>query len=253
VQFQRVVEARRRRARATSRRRSFTWASVSTTCASTSRRSLSSTRSSIGGGTLYFGSTLQWLAQLASQLPEPADIIRRVGRYGADQLKQFNNNDRGPLQPAPLSDGPREVPTTAAFDEASPLRQVQRKGSTFYVQARSSWASRTCATTARSPRSTRLPRIQDALDEGVQGVEDVGRMRDLAWLERARLYYSTRHYDSAVEAWNRVNVDSEYWLDALFESRGRTSSQQDYARALGNIHTLNSPYFNTRSTPRRLC
>src|SRR5688500_16597895 len=47
--------------------------------------------SQLGKGHLYFDQTLQWLAQLASQLPEPAGIIEKVGRYDVGQLEQFNN------------------------------------------------------------------------------------------------------------------------------------------------------------------
>jgi hypothetical protein len=77
-------------------------------------------------------------------------------------------------------------------------------------------------------------------------------MADLAWMELARIYYSTQHYDSAVEAWNRVDVASEYWLDALFEESWAFFLQQDYARALGNIHTLNSPFFANAYYPEAL-
>ena len=33
-----------------------------------------------GNGHIYFRQTLQWLAQLSRELPEPADIISLVGR-----------------------------------------------------------------------------------------------------------------------------------------------------------------------------
>ena len=52
-----------------------------------------------GQGHNYFGQTLQWLAQLATQLPEPAGIIEKVGRYGADQLEQFNTAESSGRSP----------------------------------------------------------------------------------------------------------------------------------------------------------
>jgi tetratricopeptide (TPR) repeat protein len=91
-----------------------------------------------------------------------------------------------------------------------------------------------------------------AIEEGVEGVEDEDRMADLAWLELARIYYSTRHYDSAIESWNHVDVDSEYWLDSLFEESWAYFLQQDYPRALGNIHTLNSPFFTNAWYPEAM-
>jgi tetratricopeptide (TPR) repeat protein len=40
---------------------------------------------------LKFNETLLWLSKLATQLPEPADIIERVGKYKNDQVARFNN------------------------------------------------------------------------------------------------------------------------------------------------------------------
>jgi outer membrane protein assembly factor BamD (BamD/ComL family) len=205
-----------------------------------------------GNRHLYFPSTLQWLAQLASQLPEPADIIRRVGRYSAEQLGQFNNNESRNLYNQLLYLLGRSKYNDGNFDEAIALfRQVQRN-SRFYIQARFFEGISHVRAHRAQPAVEAFREIQRALDEGVQGVEDPSRMADLAWLELARIYYSTRHYDSAVEAWNHVDVDSEYWLDSLFEESWAYFLQQDYARALGNIHTLNSPYFVNAFYPESL-
>src|SRR5262249_12364574 len=40
---------------------------------------------------LKFNETLLWLSKLATQLPEPADIIERVGKYKTEQISRFNN------------------------------------------------------------------------------------------------------------------------------------------------------------------
>ena len=50
-----------------------------------------------GTGHLFFDQTLQWLAQLASQLPEPAGIIEKIGRYDLSQIEQFNNGEATPI------------------------------------------------------------------------------------------------------------------------------------------------------------
>ena len=82
-------------------------------------------------------------------------------------------------------------------------------------------------------------------------------MRDLAYLSMARTYYSAsvrlddnnaptidaNKLSAAVKYWNRVDVGSEYWLDALFEESWAYFMAGDYPHALGNIHTIESPYF----------
>ncbi len=205
-----------------------------------------------GNAHLYFRATLQWLAQLASQLPEPADIIRRVGRYPTEDLDQFNNNENRVLFNQLLFLMGRSKYKDGAYDDAITLfRRVQRN-SPFYVQARFFEGISHVNARRSQPAVEAFREVLHSLEEGVEGVEDEDRMGDLAWLELARLYYSTRHYDAAVESWNHVDVDSEYWLDALFEESWAYFLQQDYPRALGNIHTLGSPFFTTAWYPESL-
>src|SRR5688572_15185483 len=40
---------------------------------------------------LKFAETLLWLSKLATQLPEPADIVERVGKYTGDAVGRFKN------------------------------------------------------------------------------------------------------------------------------------------------------------------
>ena len=57
---------------------------------------------------------------------------------------------------------------------------------------------------------------------------------------------------AAVKYWNRVDVASEYWLDALFEESWAYFLQQDYPRALGNIHTLREESWTRPCTLSRI-
>ena len=205
-----------------------------------------------GPSHLYFNATLQWLAQLATQLPEPADIVRRVGRYSTDQLRQFNNNESRNLYNQLLYLMGRSKYRDGQYDDAIALfRQVQRT-SRYYVHAKFFEGISQVNARRSQPAVEAFREVLHALDEGVEGIEDEDRMADLAWLELARIYYSTRHYDSAIESWNHVDVDSEYWLDALFEESWAYFLTQDYPRALGNIHTLHSPYFRNAWYPEAM-
>lgn len=80
----------------------------------------------------------------------------------------------------------------------------------------------------------------------------------------ARTYYSSsiqldaetnapnvneKKLSAAVKNWNEVAEQSEYWLDALFEESWAYYMAGDYPRALGNIHTLESPYFPSSFFP----
>ena len=50
----------------------------------------------------------------------------------------------------------------------------------------------------------------------------------------------------------RSNPDSEYWLDALFEESWAFFLADEFSRAMGNVHTLFSPYFEDSFYPEAL-
>lgn len=215
----------------------------------------------------YFGETLQWLAQLATQLPEPAGIIERVGRYGVDQLDQFNTAQSAGLYNHLIYLMGRYKYQQLEFDEAISLFQRVDRQSDHYVYARFFEGISHVRLRRAQPAIQAFRAIIEAIDEGVEGVEDTQRMRDLAWLSLARVYYTAsnrtdpdtgerqidgRLLGNAVEAWNRIDTGSEYWLDALFEESWAFFLADEYARALGNIHTLYSPYFDDAYYPEAL-
>ncbi|HJK90698.1 MAG TPA: hypothetical protein RMH85_03235 [Polyangiaceae bacterium LLY-WYZ-15_(1-7)] len=221
-----------------------------------------------GQGHLYFNQTLQWLAQLASQLPEPAGIIEKVGRYGVDQLEQFNTAESQELYNELLYIMGRFQYSQGEFEQAIELFQRVAEDSSFYVKARFFDGIAHIRMRRARPAIAAFRAIIDAIDEGtVEGVEDEERMLNLAWISLARVYYTAanrtdpetgeraidgRLLGQAVEAWNTVDQGSEYWLDALFESSWAFFLADEYARALGNVHTIFSPYFEDSYYPEAL-
>jgi hypothetical protein len=208
---------------------------------------------------LKHGQTLLWLAKLATQLPEPAGIIDSVGRYTGEDLARFNNPQQRDLYfQLNYLLGRFKYEHDKAYEEAIRLfGRVSPQSKHFvhsqffsgvsYVQLRKS-----------VPAVKAFQRIETALDEGVRGVEDESRMRDLAYLSQARTYYSSaiklnpetnaptvneEKLSAAVKYWDQIDVASEYWLDALFEESWAYFMAGQYPQALGNIHTIEAPYF----------
>ncbi|MGF1469690.1 MAG: hypothetical protein ACFCGT_26500 [Sandaracinaceae bacterium] len=215
----------------------------------------------------YFGQTLQWLAQLATQLPEPAGIIEKVGRYGTDELEQFNNDETRTLYYQLIYLMGRFQYQQQNFDEAIRLFQLVNRESDYYVYARFFEGISHVRQRSAQPSIAAFRAIIEAIGEGVSGVEDTSRMLDLAWLSLARVYYTAsnrtdpetgdtavdgRLLSNAVEAWNRIDVGSEYWLDSLFEESWAFFLANEYSRAMGNIHTLYSPFFDDAYYPEAL-
>jgi tetratricopeptide (TPR) repeat protein len=206
---------------------------------------------------LKFNETLLWLSKLATQLPEPADIIERVGKYKSDQVARFNNPQQRDLYWQLNYLLGRYKYRNRNYEEAISLFEKVDKKSKYYVQGQFFSGISYVQLRKSVPAVKSFQRIVQAIDEGVEGVEDEARMRDLAFLSMARTYYSASvrlddnnvpsidaaKLSAAVKYWNRVDVASEYWLDGLFEQSWAYFMAGDYTHALGNIHTIESPYF----------
>lgn len=223
--------------------------------------------SEMGRNHLFFDQTLQWLAQLASQLPEPAGIIDKIGRFGVDQLEQFNTADNADLYNQLLYLMGRSKYNQGEFDQGIELFKKVDRSNKWYVRARFFEGISYIRMRKAQPAATAFREIIEAVDDGdVDSAEDPQRMKDLAWISLARVYYTAanrvndageREVDgvllgNAVEAWNKLEPESEYWLDALFEGSWAFFIADEYSRALGNVHTLFSPYFRESFYPEAL-
>jgi tetratricopeptide (TPR) repeat protein len=204
---------------------------------------------------LRFDETLLWLAKLGARLPEPADVIERVGKYRSAQIERFDNpQQRGVFSQLSYLLG-RYKHRNRAHDEAIRLFERVDRSSKHYVEAQF-WSGLSSVQLRKAvPALRSFKRMEEALDED-PGIADAGRLRDLASLSIARIYYSAwvrldkdgRSLTSPklttwVKYWDRVGAWSEYWLDAQFEKSWAYFWAGDYPRALGAIHTVQAPYF----------
>jgi hypothetical protein len=207
---------------------------------------------------LKYNETLLWLAKLATDLPEPADIIERVGKYNEEHVSKFNNNEQQDLFWELNYLLGRYKYRNGGYPEALALFERVDRRSKYYVQAQFFGGVSNVQLRQSKPAVEAFQRILGAIEEGDVEVEDETRMRDLAYLSMARTFYSasvkldentnqptidSTRLSAAVKYWNKVDVGSEYWLDALFEESWAYFMAGDYSHALGNIHTIESPYF----------
>ena len=209
---------------------------------------------------LKFNETLLWLAKLATDLPEPADIVERVGKYNdaADREVQQPEPARA-LLAAQLPARSLQVPQPPVRRGAPPLRARSSRESKYYVQGQFfSGISQRAAAQDRSRRSQSFQTHRRARSTRASRASRTRRAcatsRSSRWRARTtrRRFASTRttrrrstrrSSRAAVKYWNKVDVGSEYWLDGLFEESWAYFMAGDYAHALGNIHTIESPYF----------
>lgn len=205
---------------------------------------------------LRFNETLLWLSKLATQLPEPADIVERVGKYKTDAIARFNNANQHDLYWQLNYLLGRYKYRNRQYEEAIQLFENVKKDSKYHVKAQFFQGISYVQLRKSVPAVKAFQKIVQAIDDGLD-VEDPARMRDLAYLSMARTYYTAsirldenntptvddKKLSAAVKYWNKIDVGSEYWLDGLFEESWAYFMAADYPRALGNVHTLQSPYF----------
>jgi len=207
---------------------------------------------------LDFEKTLGWLARLATQLPEPADIIGHLGKYTEEQVAATAKGSPELLAQLNYLYG-RYKYRKGEFEKATALFANVAQGSKYYVQAQFFAGITSVRQRKIAPAVKAFENILDYIDKGgkMDSAAEAQRYKDLAHLSIARAYYSAaikqpsegefvpdpERLTAAVVAWNKVDVASEYWLDALFEESWAYFMASDYPHALGNIHTIESPYF----------
>jgi len=215
-----------------------------------------------GPAHIDFGDTLEWLGLLASKLPESSGIIEKVGRYGIGALGQFKDKNPSLYNQLLYLMG-RHLYAQASFRQAIDVFQEVDAKSAQYSYAKFFEGISFIRMRKSRPAIASFRAILDAIDAGdIDGVDE-DRMRNLAWISLARVYYTAANQGKggqidgtllgqSVESWTKIDQSSEYWLDSLFESSWAFFLADEYSRALGNVHTLYSPYFEQAFYPEAL-
>ncbi len=81
------------------------------------------------------------------------------------------------------------------------------------------------------------------------GSVDNTQLREMSFFSLARIHYQFEQFRYAIFYYDRIDRDSEQWLDALFESSWAHFRLGEYEKALGNLVTLQSPFFQDEYYP----
>lgn len=74
-------------------------------------------------------------------------------------------------------------------------------------------------------------------------------LREMAFLSLARIHYGYKQFNRSVYYYDRISRDSQNWLTALFEASWAYYRRGDFEKALGNLLTLHSPFFEREYFP----
>jgi TolA-binding protein len=78
------------------------------------------------------------------------------------------------------------------------------------------------------------------------------RLREMAFFQLARVHYGHQQFKYALFYYDRITRDSTNWLESLFESSWAWFRLGNYQKSLGNLITLDSPFFRDEYFPEGL-
>ena len=207
-----------------------------------------------------YGPTFLWLARLAIELPEPAEVAERIERYGPDELARLDTpSQRDAFWQLEYLIGKSKY-ANGQYEAA--LRAFEQVGSASRSYLPSRFFVGVSQVQLRRPAPA-MQAFQQALAVPNDGTPEGARLRDLARISMARTLYSDsirlapdgtptldgQKLQAALGWWGQIDRSSELWLDALSESAWAHFMSRDDARALGNIHTFDAPYFSNAYYP----
>lgn len=199
--------------------------------------------------------TLPYLLFISRAAGAEADVLYKLSQYPPE------------LYPPDLKDELHFLVGQHYFNEGSysdsltRFQQVTKKAKTFFAKARylegviHTVQSKLAIDPTRADAERlklaaknfkEVLRYKETIEEEDPEVEKLATM---TYLALGRLFFSTRQYNIAVRYYDQIKRGTMSWLNALFEVSWVYFQLQNYPRALGNLHTLNSPYFDDQYFP----
>jgi tetratricopeptide (TPR) repeat protein len=197
----------------------------------------------------HYNETLKWLASLSREVADSAGILEKIGKYDRKELEQKAlESVRDELY---FLLGKYHY-NKGKFKEAVSLFNMVPTSSQYYVQAKLfEGATHVREYNAKPAREAFI----EVLRVGAESDDPkVKPYEDMANLSLARVYYSTGQYDLAAKYYDRVSTDSYDWPNSLFEASWANFMLRHagYSKALGNIQTLQAPYFDNFIKPESI-
>ncbi len=192
-----------------------------------------------GPSTPYFSKALPKLVTIAKFTGDDSDLVRIVAKVSIEEFPASARNQYYYLTGLKLYENDKLTEARKSFGQVSEKSDLYTKskyfeGVIYYKQEKLRSAVKSFTEVVKSNTDAQTP----------QEVEDMGRLRDLSLLNIARIYYSIQRFPEANTWYDNVPRDSQYWAEAQFESGWSDFVQSDVNRTLGQMLTVQSPFFD---------
>jgi tetratricopeptide (TPR) repeat protein len=98
-------------------------------------------------------------------------------------------------------------------------------------------------------RHSRAIALFEKVLSGTRERSDMRELQEMSLMNIARVNYEIKRFPEAISYYGQIPRDSENWLDAIWEASWAFFFMEKFNNALGNIHTIHSPFFENRFYP----
>ncbi len=226
-----------------------------------------------GPGSKYFHTSMEWLFYVGRRIKNEQPLLNRIARFAGESFPpayqdRFNyllakyQFERGRA----LQEAGRASEARSSFEEARRLVSLVRKDAGAVPVPTSTGetpSSEEGDTYAKARFVDGLVLYASADEQGAaESFKEVVRLtnpkrnrradpllRELAFLQLARIHYENRQNRFAVFYYDKMPWGGESWLEGLWEASYAHYRIGNYEKALGNLLTLQSPYFKDEYFP----
>ena len=196
----------------------------------------------------YYLQTLRGLVLLSEEIPSDQTLLMRMaeysGRFPEDVPKKYRDSFAYLVG--------RYLYSSGEYEQALELLKFVQPGSKYYLPSRYiagvTHVGNYDAKPAVAAFKDVLRPLTRKLEEGELTVEERALLEQ-TWLGMARVFYSTGEFNKALKYYGLIPRKSPAWPQALFESSWAYFQLDLANKALGNLHTLNSPFFANFYSP----
>lgn len=202
----------------------------------------------------YHAATLKWLAALAQKLPDTSGILSKIGSYDESALNDPSiGNAKNELYFL-LGRFYYNKGGDENFDKAISLFQQVSREDKVFIKAKFFEGVTHVRKYQGKPAIEAFKEILaiGADRPAAYDKADIETYEELARLQMGRVFYSTQQFDTSIKYYEKLPQDSADWTKSLFEASWAYYMKSLNSKALGNIHTLNAPYFEDEFYPESM-
>lgn len=185
-----------------------------------------------------FKYALPKLVTIAKFTGDDSDLTRIVAKVPPDEFPRSARNQLYYLLGTRMYEQGRLTEARKYFDQVSDKSDLYTRSKYYQgvIYTRQEKLKSAVAAFTDVAKTQAEAQTQQELDE-------LNKLRDLSLMNIARIYYQLQRFDDAKRWYDTVPHSSIYWPQTLFESAWTNYMLSDLNLTLGEVLTVNSPYF----------